>query len=228
MIAFIRENWRRLRAPNENGRVLMWPWAALGVAVLGVFYGAVAALCATFGWLCRRVQWLRRFGGPSDDGPGNGLFYSKPADRPSGGSYGYVGPDGMELPTAHQTVQAQATQQQLLAAHLRAERERAWADEMAMHGEFGDEPFDNESMYDDEAMYDPLHHRARHVGGGRGEGYGDYSRNQHRQHHPHRPHQHRQDGRHQRRARRGRNGRQGQRWPRLRLSGRRGLTLELC
>ena len=150
LITFIQDTWWRLRAPNDKGRVLFWLWALLAVAVVSVFQGITVSVCATVGWLWRLV-WPRRAGGPADDGPEASVFFSAPAGRPSGagGAYGYVGADGAELPSAHQPAQAA---QQLQAAQLLAEREQAWADELANQEEWDDDPFG------EDAMYDPRHH----------------------------------------------------------------------
>ena len=209
MITFVKENWRRFRAPSEKGRVLAWPWVLLAVAVVSVFHGIAVTVCAAVGWLWRQA-WPRRAGGPNDDGPGASVFYPAPAGRPSG---------------AGQAAHQQAEQQQLLAAQLRAEREQAWADEQG----FLDDCDDDESMFEDEAMFDQGQHHAQHRGDGRGEGrHGDFQRERHRQHHQHHPRRHGRHGRRGRRGRHRRNGRHGQGLPQLRLGGRGGVLVKLC
>ena len=198
MITFIMENWSRLRAPNARGHILAWPLAASAVAVVSVFYGVIAAVSTAAGWLWRLV-WPRRAGGPADDGPEARVFYSAPAGRPSGagGAYGYVGGEGAELPSAHQPAQAA---QQRQAAQLLAEREQAWADELANQEEWDDDPFG------EGAMYDPRHHPARHDDSRRGEGYGDGRQGSFRSHRPrpHRPRRHGRRGRRRPQVHRGR------------------------
>jgi len=222
MIGFVRDTWRRFRTPNDKGRVLFWPWAAMAVAVISVFYGIIASIWAMLTWIWRRV-FARWFGGAPGDRPGDALFYSKPTANPSGngGALNLMGGDGPAMAQSQQQSAQKREQEQI--AHERA-MERAWAEEMEMRGMpqdyFDDDPFG------EGPMFDPRLHAGGHGGErrerGQNGGYptGQYNRemgfppnhphyhqqhhhhqNHHNQHHQHHPHRGRRHGRNRRRRR---------------------------